>query len=66
MIYKKIVVLSPTLWKLRQAVREVNQTLDGLMLEKHPDKTYIGRIEKSLIFWVITLGRRDWGSPARR
>jgi hypothetical protein len=31
-----IVVLAPSRWKLRKAVRVVNQTLDGLQLEKHP------------------------------
>jgi Retron-type reverse transcriptase len=31
-----IIVLAPSRWKLRQAVRVVNQTLDGLQLEKHP------------------------------
>lgn len=45
-----IVVLAPTRWKLRQAVRVVNQTLDSLQLEKHPDKTYIGRVEKGFDF----------------
>jgi len=28
----------------------VNQTLDSLQLEKHPDKTYIGRVEKGFDF----------------
>lgn len=31
---------------LRKAVRVVNQTLNGLGLEKHPEKTFIGRIER--------------------
>ena len=35
-----LLVLAPTRWKLRRAVRTVNQVLDGLDLEKHPDKTY--------------------------
>ncbi len=37
-----ILVLSPTRWKLRQAVRAVNRVLGALRLEKHPDKTFIG------------------------
>lgn len=45
-----ILVLAPTHWKLRQAVRVVNQTLGQLKLEKHPDKTFIGRIEKGFDF----------------
>jgi len=35
---------------LREAVRIVNQTLSDLKLEKHPDKTYIGKIEKGFDF----------------
>ncbi len=45
-----ILVLSPTRWKLRRAVKAVNETLDALWLEKHPDKTFIGRIEKGFDF----------------
>ena len=36
--------------KLRKAVRVVNQTLNGLGLEKRPEKTFIGRIEKGFDF----------------
>ena len=41
-----ILVLAPTRWKLRAAVKVVNQVLAALKLDKHPDKTFIGRIEK--------------------
>ena len=44
------VVLAPSRWKLRKAIRITNQTLHELRLEKHPDKTYIGRIEKGFDF----------------
>ena len=40
------VVLAPTRWKLRKAVRIVNETLAELRVEQHPDKTFIGRIGK--------------------
>ena len=40
-----ILVLSPTRWKIRKAVKVVNGMLGSLGLEKHPDKTFIGRIE---------------------
>ena len=43
-------VLSPTRWKLRRAVKALNQVLNGLRLEKHSDKTFIGRIEKGFDF----------------
>ncbi len=45
-----VLVLAPTRWKLRQAVKVVNQVLAGLRLEKHPDKTFIGRIERGFDF----------------
>ena len=45
-----LLVLAPTRWKVRRAVKVVNQVLDGLQLEKHPDKTFIGRIEKGFDF----------------
>ena len=45
-----IIVLCPTRWKLKRAVKVVNQLLNGLKLEKHPDKTFIGRIEKGFDF----------------
>jgi RNA-directed DNA polymerase len=45
-----IVVLAPSHWKLRKAVRVVNQTLNGLQLEKHPEKTFIGTIERGCEF----------------
>jgi RNA-directed DNA polymerase len=44
------VVLAPTRWKLRQAIKIINQTLNELKVEKHPDKTFIGRIERGFDF----------------
>ncbi len=45
-----ILVLSPTRWMLRRAVKAVNAVLGSLRLEKHPDKTFIGRIERGFDF----------------
>ena len=45
-----ILVLAPTRWKLRRAVKVLNETFTVLQLEKHPDKTFIGRIEKGFDF----------------
>jgi len=45
-----ILVLAPTRWKLRRAVRVLNETFAELGLEKHPDKTFIGRTEKGFDF----------------
>jgi hypothetical protein len=45
-----ILVLTPTRWKLRAAVRLVNQGLAALGLRKHPQKTFIGRIARGFTF----------------
>ena len=45
-----ILILSSTKWKLREAIRVLNQTFNELKLEKHPDKTFMGRIEKGFDF----------------
>jgi hypothetical protein len=45
-----ILVLAPTRWKLRRAVQIVNATLAELGLEKHPDKTFVGRAAKGFDF----------------
>ncbi len=45
-----ILVLAPTRWKIRKAVKAVNEVLGGLRLEKHPDKTFIERIERGFDF----------------
>jgi len=45
-----VIVLSPTRHKLRRAVKVVNETFAELGLEKHPDKTFIGRIERGFDF----------------
>jgi RNA-directed DNA polymerase len=44
------VILAPTRWKLREAIRLVNQTLSELKLCQHPDKTFIGRISRGFDF----------------
>ena len=31
-----------TRWKLRVAINKVNETLAGLKLKRHPEKTFIG------------------------
>lgn len=45
-----ILMLAPTRWHLRRAVKVVNQTLQALGLEKHPDKTFIGKIARGFDF----------------
>ena len=45
-----ILILAPTRWKLKRPVRVLNETFAELKLEKHPDKTAMGRIEKGFDF----------------
>jgi RNA-directed DNA polymerase len=45
-----ILILSKTRWQNRKIVRELNQILNGLKVEKHPDKTFIGKVEKGFDF----------------
>ncbi|MCP4398521.1 MAG: hypothetical protein GY801_14645 [bacterium] len=42
--------LPPTRWKLRKAIQRVNQTLNELRVEQHPDKTLIGGGERGFDF----------------
>ena len=37
-------------WKLRRAIRVMNQVLSSLSLEQHPDKTFIGCTSAALTF----------------
>ncbi len=46
-----ILVFAPTRWKLRRVIGVVNrQVVGSLRLEKHPDKTCIGWIERDFDF----------------
>ena len=58
-----VVVLAPTRCKLRRAVKCLNGTLAALGVEKHPDKTFIGRIDKGFDFLARHSGR-DGLTPA--
>lgn len=53
------VILAPTRWSLRRAIVVVNETLRGLHVDQHPDKTFIGRIERGSTFlgyWITEKG----------
>ena len=56
-----ILVLAPTRWKLRRAATLVNEILGSLRLEKHPDKTFIGRIERGFDFLGFHFSREGLG-----
>ncbi len=44
------VILAPSRWKLRAAIRLVNETLAELKVRQHPDKTFIGRVSRGFDF----------------
>jgi len=44
------IVIAPSRWKLRKAVATENRVLDVLLVEQHPDKTFIGRAERGFDF----------------
>jgi RNA-directed DNA polymerase len=44
------VIIAPTRWKLKKTVRDVNQVLKKLLVEKHPDKTFIGKAVRGFDF----------------
>ncbi len=46
----------PTRWRLRRAVKTVNEVLAGLGLAKHPEKTFVGRIAKGFDFLGYAFG----------
>jgi hypothetical protein len=53
------VILAPSRWSLRRAIRIVNETLRELRVKQHPDKTFIGRIERGFTFlgyWITAKG----------
>ncbi len=50
------VILAPTRWKLRRAVRVVNEVLAELGLEKARDKTFVGRVERGFDFLGYRFG----------
>jgi len=45
-----LLILASTRWKLKKAIQVLNQTFNELKLEKHPDKTLIGRTERGFDF----------------
>ena len=45
-----ILILTKTRWKCRRAVKQLNEAFNQLQLEKHPDKTFIGKVEKGFDF----------------
>ena len=53
-----ILILSKTRWQNRKAVRLLNQVFSELKIAQHPDKTFIGRIEKGFDFLGYHFSRK--------
>lgn len=52
-------IFAPTRWHLRKAVSRLNRHLSSYGFEQHPDKTFIGRVEKGfdwMGFWFTDKG----------
>ena len=45
-----VLILAKTRWQNRKAIKQLNQILNKVKVEKHPDKTYIGTIENGFDF----------------
>jgi RNA-directed DNA polymerase len=52
-----ILIMSKRRWGLRRAIRQLNEIFNALGLEQHPDKTFIGRIDKGFDFLGYHFGR---------
>ena len=59
------VILAPSRWKLRRALRIVNQTLAELRVEQHPDKTFVGRTCRGFSFLGYEFGPTGLTGVAR-
>ena len=60
-----ILVLSPTRWRLRKAVKAVNEVLGSLCLLKHPDKIFVGRAERGFDFLGYHFGPEGFTVAAK-
>ena len=58
-------ILAPTRWKLKKAIRVLIQTFNDLNLEKQPDKTLIGRIERGFDFLGYHFEPQGFGVAAK-
>jgi RNA-directed DNA polymerase len=59
------IVMAPTRWKLRHAVRIVNQVLHRLKVEQHPDKTFIGHVASGFDFLGYQITDQQFTVSAR-
>lgn len=53
-----ILILSKTRWQNRRAIKQLNQCFNRLKVKQHPDKIYIGKIEKGFDFLGYHFSRK--------
>lgn len=51
-----VLIMTRTRWSLRRNVARLNRIFNLLKIEKHPDKTFIGRIDKGFDFLGYRFG----------
>ena len=61
-----LLVLAPSRWTLRRAVKAINEELSALNLEQHPDKTFIGYIARGFDFLGYRFGLNGLVGLARQ
>jgi len=59
------VVFCKSRWALRRAVKKMHTVLNSLLLEAHPDKTFIGKIERGFDFLGVDIVPEKPLSPSR-
>ena len=57
-LYGRVGGVAPTRWKLRAAIRAINQVMARLRVRLHPDKTIICRIARGFDFLGPSFFRR--------
>jgi hypothetical protein len=57
------IILCPSRWKMRRAVKLMHQILDTLGLRVHPDKTFIGKVSKGFDFLGVQFSNPAPSSP---
>lgn len=56
------VILTYSRWQLRKQVKQLNKYLASLGFEKHPDKTFIGKVSRGLTGWARGSRIRLWSA----
>jgi hypothetical protein len=61
------VILCPSRWKMRRALKTMHQELNALGLSVHPDKTFIGKVSKGFDFLGVQfdLGKQSPSNVSR-